>query len=99
MPPTRSRFRPVLEPLPDRHTPATRRTVNLPGGITGCGAAGTDPTNPSAQSSELVPASGLTVPFGPRELGLVTDPVRAAAVVSINPPSPAGLFPTLGGTM
>src|SRR4051812_3061813 len=98
MPPTRTRFRPGLEPLPDRVTPATLRIVNLPGGITGFGTAGTDPNNPSAQNSELVPASDLTVPFGPRELGLVTAPVRASSVVSINPTSPAGLFPTLGAT-
>jgi hypothetical protein len=62
------------EPLEERATPATLRIVDLPGGITGFGTAGTDPSNPSAQNSELVPAAQLTVPFGPRELGRVNNP-------------------------
>ena len=77
---TRGRFVLAPELLEDRTAPATLRIVplpegRLPGGITGFGAAGTDPNNPSAQNSELVPASDLIVPFGPRELGLVTAPV------------------------
>jgi hypothetical protein len=84
------------EPLEDRATPATLRIVDLPGGITGFGTAGTDPNNPSAQNSELVPASQLTVPFGPRELGRVDSPVAAASVLTISQDAPAGLFPTLG---
>jgi hypothetical protein len=94
---TRTRPRLRLEWLEDRATPATLRIVPVSdGGITGFGTAGTDPNNPSAQNSELVPASSLTVPFGPRELGLVPSPVRASSTVSITTAPPAGLFPTLG---
>ncbi|MBX9579833.1 MAG: VCBS repeat-containing protein [Gemmataceae bacterium] len=93
-----TRTRPALrvEPLEDRSVPATLRILPLTGGITGFGTAGTDPSSPSAQNSELVPTTDLTVPFGPRELGLVTAPVRASSVAGIGTAVPAGLFPTLG---
>jgi hypothetical protein len=96
---TRGRLVLAPEPLEDRTAPATLRIVPLPGGITGFGAAGTDPNNPSAQNSELVPASSLTVPFGPRELGLVTSPVRASSTLTITSTAPAGLFPTFGSAV
>jgi hypothetical protein len=96
-----TRARPALraEPLEDRSAPATLRILPLEGGITGFGAAGTDPDDPSATNSELVPSTDLTVPFGPRELGLVTAPVRASSVAGIGTAAPAGLFPTLGAAV
>ncbi|MBX9627941.1 MAG: VCBS repeat-containing protein [Gemmataceae bacterium] len=96
-----TRTRPALgvEPLEDRSTPAALRVLPLEGGITGFGTAGTDPNNPSQTNSELAPTTQLGVPFGPRELGLVTTPARASSVAAITTAPPAGLFPTLGNAV
>jgi hypothetical protein len=97
---TRPRFAPAAEPLEERSAPASLRIVPAADrGFVGFGTAGTDPDNPSARNTELLPAADVTVPFGPRTLGAVEDVIRAFSTLTVATTPPDGLFPTLGAAV
>ena len=85
------------ERLEDRLAPATLRLVQDPGGVTSFGTGGTDPSNPSQTSSQFVTTAELTVPFGPRTFGAVTNPIAASSTLTTTANAPGGLFTTLPG--